>query len=780
MQTEPALSPLRIKESARAEAMPELPAGYYRSQGRNALGLKDLLKIARRRGLLIAGVTGLAFAACAFWTLRQTPLYKTEFSLLVKPIEQQRNSDLPVDPAAPESGYSLGNDYASNHSTLIEVLGSPRVLESAVAALKPTYPDISIDELANGISIAQLEETDILAISYTDSDRQRAQFIARTLTQVYLRYGDSLRKSSLDQGIQFVDKQLPTLQARVSQLQKQLELFRQKYTIVDPEARGTSLAEFLKSIEEKQQETNTSLTEAKQTYASLKQQLGNASTSEAIAASSLSKSPRYQALLNRLQDAEAKIAEAAVTYQPDSPQMQVLQETRAGILPLLDQEAKRVLGNRPRPRNQGNLAGVSQELNDQLVQTANNIQMLEARSRALQSAQARLTEDFKLYPALSRQYTDLQRQLKIASDSLERFLTTRETLQIQAAQKSKTWQLMSMPELPLLPIFPNIPRNLALGFLGSLLLGISAAILAEKLNSVVHSTEDLKQDIMSPVLAVIPYYKEAKTSPQELVANSPAVTEAALLEAEGAQPTTAIAVQRPVPSPKASRFIEAFRSLSSSIKLLSAGDPIRSLTISSAMPADGKSTVAYNLAVAAAAMGQRVLLVDADLRRPRVHVNSNLPNMRGLTSIITADLEAQQVIQLSPLEPNLSILTAGPIPPDPTRLLSSPKMQQLMQEFESKFELVIYDTPPLVGFADSLLLSSKTDGCVMVIGLEHTDRPAMLEALEQLRIAGTQLLGIAANCIKPNVVDQKVYDRYYYRYYSHHRPGEEQDVQAPV
>lgn len=735
-----------------------MSAGNYPAYERGSIGIKDIVAIFRRRALLIAGVAGIVFAASAAWTFTRKPIYATSFELLVTATQ----SNPALQGTSFQSGTTSGDlspipgiSGAGDYTTLLGVLKSPTVLNPAVAALQSTYPGINASMIAASLNVAQKQGTDILQIGYTDTDPARAFAISKQLTQTYIRYGDILRNASLTQGISFVEKQLPSLQARVNQLAAQVEQFRQRYGIIDPDTRGASLATYISGIDQQQQETKSSLDEARETYANLRRQLGDYSPSEAIAISALNSSVRYQALLTKLQEIETQIASASVTLQPTNPQMQQLQETRLSLLPLLQQEARKLLGNKRLPRNQGNIAGITVDLNNKLVTTANDIKMLEARSRALNAAESRVRQDFKLYPALTRQYTELQRQLKIATDSLERFLTTRENLEIEAAQKSNPWQVMSSPFLPNAPISPNIPRNLSLGFIGALLLGAGAAFLAEKLHDVFHSANDLKRDVMLPVLGVIPFrptFKSATSVKRNLSPDPEVASEAENLLSK--------------PLLGSPQFIESFRSLFSNLRLLSTGTPLCSIVINSALPSDGKSTVAFNLAVAAAAMGQRVLLVDADLRRPTVHVNSRIPNLRGVTNILTGDIAFQDVVQQSPLEENLYILTAGQIPPDPTRLLASVKMQQLMKDLEASFDLVIYDSPPLVGFADSLMLANNTDGCLIVVGLGRTERAALLESLDYLKLAGTSVLGLVANCMKPYTTDAHSYNLHYYqRYY---------------
>lgn len=155
--------------------------------------------------------------------------------------------------------------------------------------------------------------------------------------------------------------------------------------------------------------------------------------------------------------------------------------------------------------------------------------------------------------------------------------------------------------------------------------------------------------------------------------------------------------------------------------------------------------VAVQLAQAAAAMGQRVLLVDANLRCPTLHNRVGLMNIQGLTDVISQDLDWSNVIERSPIEDNLYVMSAGLIPPDSIRLLASQKMQDLMDDLQATFDLVIYNTPPLVGFADANLLAANTNGVILVGGLGKLKRTVFQQALEEIQVASTPILGVVAN-----------------------------------
>jgi capsular exopolysaccharide synthesis family protein len=196
-------------------------------------------------------------------------------------------------------------------------------------------------------------------------------------------------------------------------------------------------------------------------------------------------------------------------------------------------------------------------------------------------------------------------------------------------------------------------------------------------------------------------------------------------------------------------YRESFRLLYTNISLLGSKQmPIRSLVVGSAARDDGKSTIAQHLAETAAALGQRVLLVDADLRHPQLHQRLGLKNNYGLSDLVQRGLNLNEVIQQYPNQADLFLLSGGSGVDDPVKLFSSPQLEHLMEQFRSFFDLVIYNTPPLVGLSDAQLVAKHADGILLVVRLEQTDRIMVDKALESLKIAGTIVLGCVANDVK--------------------------------
>ncbi|MBW4518921.1 MAG: polysaccharide biosynthesis tyrosine autokinase [Scytolyngbya sp. HA4215-MV1] len=693
------------------------------------LNLRQIIAIGRRRKVLIAGVMIAVTSAVWIWTLGQTPQYEGKFQLLVEPVtsdEQnlQNLTKLTNSDTSPTSRL----DY----DTQIQVLRSPELMNPIVQQLRTHDPNLSYSSLISNLAVVRLQQTKILEIRYRGSNPQQIKFVLDTLSKGYLKYSLQERQTNLRQGIQFVEEQLETLQKRVDKLQQQLQLFRQRNNFIEPESQAQQLSTQLSNIIQQRLDTQKQLAETHALYESLQGSAG--------AASALAEAPRYQKLLEQLREIETKSAIESSRFRAQNPTMELLQDQRQKLLPVLREEAQRVLG-------------------DRFATISTQIQVMEVRAQSIAQSEEFVNQQLRDLPRLSRQYTDLQRELKVATESLNRFLATRETLQIETAQKDVPWQLLATPSQPQVPISPDATRNFIMGAIAGCILGILAALLAERLDNTFRSTDDLKDHTGLPLLGAIPFNQELSDSIEQM---SPGFSLPSLPFNFGNH--------RHATAYTTAGFAEAFRSLHANIHLLSSDTPIRSLVISSALPSDGKSTVSLNLAQAAAAMGQRVLLVDADLRRPRISRLLQLPNLRGLSNLLASNTDPWQVIQrISDAHPevsisggNLSVLTAGQIPPDPTKLLASQKMHHLVERLQSIFDLVIYDSPPLIGLADSSLLARHLDGIVLVVGLGKTDRNALNEALDSLNVSHTQVLGMVANGVKHHTAS--TYSYYYHAY----------------
>ncbi len=214
-----------------------------------------------------------------------------------------------------------------------------------------------------------------------------------------------------------------------------------------------------------------------------------------------------------------------------------------------------------------------------------------------------------------------------------------------------------------------------------------------------------------------------------------------------------------VTQPK-SPVAEQYRTIRTNIEFMAVDREIQAILVTSATQGEGKSTTSSNLAVAYAQQGKKVLIIDTDMRRPTVHYTFKVANGLGLSSLLTRQAEKDKAILPTKID-NLSILTAGPIPPNPAELLSSRAMEHLVTQLREEFDIIIFDAPPLLQVADSRITSKLTDGVVLVVGCTTSDRQRVLKAKEQLELAEAKILGVVLN--RRELTDDSAY-QYYYSY----------------
>ncbi|MEL6470114.1 MAG: polysaccharide biosynthesis tyrosine autokinase [Cyanobacteria bacterium J06623_4] len=717
-------SPVPISAAPVDASSSMLAAWQLHAQQEEDSDLRNLLAMVRRRAWVIAGVAAVAMTLMTGQAINQEEIFEGQFRVLVEPVNAEDDfSDL-----TSILGEQVPTKSGLDYETQVQVLRSPELIEPLAEQLRQTYPELTYLKLLQNLKINRVGDTKILEVSYSGPDPVQIQVVLDRLSKTYLKYSLEERQTNLRQGINFVENQLPDLRAEVDSIQNRLESFRQQHNFITPDVHASQLSQQAGSLTEQRLELDRQMAVIGQTAQSLQDDSGTLGA--------LEEAPIYQQLVSELRSVETKLAEELTRFSPDSLAIRVLEEQRANIVPLLQQEAQRVVGTK------------------QAV-AANEFQLANAQSDLLSSAEQQVAQGMSALPTLIRQYTDLQRELEIATDALSRFQVTRETLEIEAAQTEIPWQLIEVPVQETQPISPNLQRSLLMAFVVSLLAGLAAAMLLEKLDNVYHDIDELKAGTKLPVLGMLPFNRELRDgrTPEKGAITSLVDT------------ISQIRIGKPQNDGygygnSESSFLEALRVLHTNIRMLSSDHPIRSIIVSSAMPGDGKSTVCANLAQVATAMGQRVLIVDVDLRKPQVHERLDIDNDLGLSNLIADDLPLKSAIkQLTP-SGQLFVLTAGQIPPDPTKLLASRKMQQLMGTFERCFDLVIYDAPPTTGLADVSLIGQRTDGLVLVSRMGRTDRNVLKQTIETLKLAQITTLGVVANGIRSN--------RYSgYRYYNY-------------
>ncbi len=711
----------------------------------NEPGYGQLFAILFRRKFWLLTVLIGAIGLGALYTMRQQPTYLSSMQLLVEPIYQGKKST---------TDEFTDTSVQIDSATQINLLQSSSLLRRAMKLVQTDYPlEMDPNDPGNvaafkgSLSVAQVASSDgkknnssatkIFQVSYSSNNPEKTKKVLEALKQVYLDYNLEQQRIRLARGLAFINNQLPEIQEKVKESESALEQFRISQELLDPEAQGKAQADALFRIQQEQQTNRIQIRELQSRYSSLQQQLA-LSPGQAVTISRLSQSPRYQALLNEIQKTELALEQQRLRFNDGTPFVQQLAEQRQRQLNLLQLEAGRVLGQSvpvggDRLLSSGQFGGLDQSLVNQLVDTQVNLQTAEARYQSLASAERQLRGELKRFPGLLAQYGRLQPEIELNRETLKQLLKAQQDLGLEIARGGFDWQVVEEPQYGY-KTGPNLMRNLMLGAVAGLLLGGLAAFAREAADDTVHHADELKQQSAVPLLGTIPEFLMVGPEDEE----QPLLSMPFRKQKTRYSSISQILQWRP--------FREALDLLYQNIQLFTSGQLIKSLVVTSPLADNNNAILMLGLAISAARLHQRVLVVDADLRRPSLHKLLNLPNEQGLSSLLAsnATIPTQIETRTSNLRSNISVVTAGPPPSDPAKLLSSNRMREIIAAFEQAYDLVLIHTPPVLGLVDAMLTASSCSGVIMIghLGrISRTDLSRASTTLSKLNVIGVVASG---------------------------------------
>ena len=690
------------------------------------------IRMAKRNILIIAGSTLVCGAAGFFATLAEEPNYQAGFRLLVEPVTAEARL---TDPFSLARDNRAVRDNQLDYGTQLEILRSPAIMRSIHRQIQEEYPGFPYILLQLLLQVQRAGGTKIIEVSFSGSDPELVQHVLKITASRYLQYSLEERKTRISEGVRFIDDQIPDLRERERELQDQLQVLQQRFFVNEPETESAQLTDQFRETSDQLLETNRLLREQREFYVSLQQQL-NLSPNQAIAASALSEEPGYRALQEQYRQIDAEIALERARFTEASPTVRALRERQQNIGVLMEATAQEVLG----PALSGEVANpevrafqnsIRQGLIQQMVETANQIQILEVRAAELQSVQGSLEQRLRDFPIVAREFSELQRELDITTQTLDQLLGQRETLQLEAAQSEVPWELLSEPQIPVdengNPVSEGgRPVMIVAGVMAGALLGAGLAFWIEQRRDIFYEVADVVDAVPVPVLSVVPLCPFAKEVPfyvpEESSNNLTPADQASIIA-----------------------FQESFSELFAGLRFQQR-EMLQSLAVCAAMEGDGTSTIALNLAQTLASSGKRVLIVDTNFRHPKLHDYLDVPNQKGLSDLLqTPSLKPETVIQSAPTADLLFVLTAGMPAGDASKQLSSPQMQVLSDRFAELYDVVIYDAPPLRDYMDTVFLSDHVDGMLMAIALKHTKQSAVKTALKKLQEYSIKLVGTVVN-----------------------------------
>lgn len=704
--------------------------------------LKFLRVIQRRKKTFIASFA-LVSAGSIGWLAYQrivNPVYQGQFSMLI--------SD-PVNPTiggnnnrnnVSEASLNI-SDVALNRSgvdlpTLTRVLESPLVLQSVYKRLSEEWgedrlPRVRVKTLGGGNN--KIENTaGVLDVQVVGNNPAVIASALELTQKTYLDWALQQRRERLEQAVEFLGEQAPELQAKAAELQGKVEEFRLRNRLVEPDNDATVTRKQVEELKNQlvQQQAEISRLDKLRNDVASGRLVTSGFTSQATdtgSQTSVALTVPDQAQLAELEKLDSQLADARSRFVPGNPVLTQLEKARATLIPKIQ-------------------ATQLEAINAALEQFTN-------QTRSLQSQISNLEKRFQVQPGLMREFGNMQQRLKLAEGNLESYVRAREQFRLEIAQNTPPWRIINPPFVEREPIEPRIPQGLIRSLLFGLLAGCGAAFLRERLDHVFHSPVEVEEELAESILGHIPYigiFEGVRDDKRFLLE---------ALDGRDARITRFEKFQ----------YQEAFRNLATSLRFLSTDKPIKAVAISSSVPSEGKSLVTVLLAKTLNELGQKVLLVDSDMRRPQIHHRMGVDNVLGLSNLLTDDsLNWKNVINEVENHKGWDLLTAGHEPPDPPRLLSSKRMAQLIEDIElhGGYDLIIIDTPPALGLSDAALVAEHVDGLMMVVSLKRVPRDMPAMALKRIREAGAPVLGIITNArqLKRDLQDLPNYSLNSYRY----------------
>lgn len=698
-------------------------------QLKNEIDLRELLNgILRRKKIFLIGFA-FFFSMSGVRTLYNrsfNPIYRGSFSLMITDPLADQKDNRSADISDTFENLALNTNKGQDIQTLIEFLQSPYLIGDIAKKYNVTTKKLRKRILLGTIGTGNKTAKGIINVFVSGSSKEETKSLLEDLSRKYLNASLEQRQQRLSDGLNFLNNQAPELQRKTSLLQLELANFREKNNLLDPIAEGQAVK--VRLIETQAQLLN--LESNKKRLTDLKKQIekgnfralkfeeeitSNSIEGKTFSGQGLTFSGDDQGLLTELIAAESQLSKALTRYTSDSLVVKNLEEKLAQIKPLLK-------------KNQ--LEAVDAALASTQV-------VLDLTEKNLKT----LNEEFLKQPQLIKEYEDVIQRLTISQQNLAGLVSAREKFQLEIAQGSYPWKVISPPFVDPYPAEPSLKDGITTGIIFGLLFGAALAFLRDRLDHVYHSSDELGE-LRRPILGYIPFvdiFKDVREEKENIISKLAEFENTKELDEEAKKKRSF------------QRFFyqEAFRNLSTSIRFLNTEKSNKKVfAITSSMPTEGKSLVSILLSKTVEEMGQKIVLVDSDLRKPQVHTRLGLDNILGLSNYLAdPTVKADQILQKVPDHNSWRVITSGRVAPDPTRLLNSSRMDELIKEIQDVFEpdLILFDTPPVLGLADSSLTSKHCDGMFLIVSLNKVDRTLPNQALQKLKMSGTEVLGIIAN-----------------------------------
>ncbi|MCM1985080.1 GumC family protein [Lyngbya confervoides] len=722
-------------------------------------GYGQLFAILIRRKWWVISVFAGTIATTVVLTLRSTPIYQSATQLLIESSYSSVKGSSKDDFIEP--------NYQIDLATQLNVLKSSEILQRAVDKLRTDYPTISVKEIGSNLQVqpvyAQSEsgkknaQTKILLASYSSIDAIKTQKVLDAVLAVYQSYNLEQQQKRIQQGLEIINRKLPEVRGSVIEAEKALEAFRQANDVIDPQKESESMTAALSNLTAQRESLKAEIAQARANLAIARQQLP-ASPSATLATSAVNQSEEIDSLKTQRQQLELELASKRQELTEAHPALRELEQQLAQVNQLLTAEINRVAGGNgtssPELAAPVNVTANELGLIQTITQLEQEVSSKQARDVSLTQTQEQLEQELKRYPALMAQYSRLQPEVLARRTTLEKLLDAKEELSLEIAKGGFNWEIVEPPQ-PGVLVSPNIKQNLLIGIISGLFFGGLAAFIREALDDKVRRPAELNEQLSLPVLGTVPQIGPlgSRDFPLALPFRNDSKLETE--QTEGPE----IFQWRPLR--------EAMDLIYTNIQLLNSQRPHQSLMITSALSGEGKSTLAIGLAISASRVDQRVLVIDADMRKPRLHHIFNLSNEQGLSTLLEGGLSENEMFSIpqwvymrwedslitaeevdgrlqSPLSDlNIDVITSGPVQTDPVKLLTVDNIKQIIDVYRDSYDLILVDSPPVLGLVDAISVGYGCDGVVMVARVDQVKRSDLNRAVDTL--SKLNVIGIIAN-----------------------------------
>jgi len=656
-------------------------------------------------------------------------VYQAEARLLIEP--EQTSNRIGIEDGNPEVKKTvLDKDPIETEA---EILGSRTIVEKVIQELdlkSDNGKPLTYKTVKKALKVQPVIGTDLLQISYENPDPDVAvSFVNRAVELYSDGYALFNSETALKDG-DFVKQKLPKLEVAVADAEAELRNFKNRNGISDLKGQITADIDSVAQVEGQINEVSANLNDVSARYNRLQGQLGM-SWQEASAISSLSQSVSLQETLTRLQKVKVQLAQQRNLLSDSAPQIISLKEEQADLNALLQQEIASTLG----PQH-SNLAGRINILRlgkleqGQLTEFADlglQKEGLEQRLASLKNSYSQYQTRSNISPQLQEQQRQLERKLKSVTENYETLLSKANDISIRQDYKVDKVRVISAAALAEDPVNTDGKVIVAAGALMGLLFGTALAFLLDLKDNTIKNTQEVESMFAYPLHGVVPDLSLGGNNQQ--------------LQLPGSERTNM--PEQVVSEVAMMPLKEAYQNIQVNLNLLDADAKKKVIAITSSVPQEGKSSVSANLAVARSQCGQKILLIDADMRRPTQHHIWEISNQNGLSEVLNGKSPWSDTVQN--VMPNLDVLTAGSIPPNPIALLDSPAFLNFIAEIDQVYDHIIFDTPPIIGIADTKIIGKAVDGFLFVVRPGVADYNSATAAKKMLDSTGQKVLGVIVN-----------------------------------